>query len=180
MNSLMLFFLYPSSSLSFFTSLFSFFVTYLNAFMSRSKNHLSTDALLLYDLFSSHLVLMSFHIMLFHPISSHFISFYHKQHHLIPYHLISYHFIIHNITSSLITSFHQSGGLIACHVAKTEGADLLVCDRTFASLDAVAARLLGQVRSDFLSFFLFSYFLCFFLPFFLFPFLLFFCSVTTT
>ena len=38
------------------------------------------------------------------------------------------------------------GGLSACHVAHRLGlgqVDLLICDRTFASLDAVAARLLG-------------------------------------
>lgn len=34
---------------------------------------------------------------------------------------------------------------MACHVAHVENADMLICDRTFASLDAVAARLLGQV-----------------------------------
>jgi pimeloyl-ACP methyl ester carboxylesterase len=35
------------------------------------------------------------------------------------------------------------GGMIACHVAKVYPVDALVCDRTFASLDATAARLLG-------------------------------------
>jgi hypothetical protein len=35
------------------------------------------------------------------------------------------------------------GGMVACHVVRTCGADLLICDRTFASLDSVASRLLG-------------------------------------
>lgn len=38
------------------------------------------------------------------------------------------------------------GGMVACHVASCSPAgavDLLVCDRTFASLDAVASRMLG-------------------------------------
>jgi len=33
--------------------------------------------------------------------------------------------------------------MMACHVSRVCGADLLVCDRTFCSLDAVAERLLG-------------------------------------
>ena len=49
------------------------------------------------------------------------------------------------LTPLLCSALLCSGGMIACHVAKLEGADFLVCDRTFASLDAVAARLLGQV-----------------------------------
>ena len=38
------------------------------------------------------------------------------------------------------------GGMMACHAARVCGADLLVCDRTFCSLDAVAARLLGVLK----------------------------------
>jgi pimeloyl-ACP methyl ester carboxylesterase len=34
------------------------------------------------------------------------------------------------------------GGMVACHVARTHPVDALVCDRTFATLDATAARLL--------------------------------------
>ena len=47
----------------------------------------------------------------------------------------------------LLSYLLNTGGMIACHVANTHSVDLLVCDRTFASLDAVAARLLGQVRA---------------------------------
>ena len=46
----------------------------------------------------------------------------------------------------LVLHGESIGGLSACHVARRLGlgqVDLLICDRTFASLDAVAARLLG-------------------------------------
>ena len=33
--------------------------------------------------------------------------------------------------------------MIACHIAKTYPVDALICDRTFSSLDATAARLMG-------------------------------------
>ena len=39
------------------------------------------------------------------------------------------------------------GGMMACHGAKVCGTDLLICDRTFCSLDAVAERLLGTWAS---------------------------------
>lgn len=35
-------------------------------------------------------------------------------------------------------------GMVACHVAKECDVDMLICDRTFASLDAVACRMLGS------------------------------------
>jgi surfactin synthase thioesterase subunit len=34
------------------------------------------------------------------------------------------------------------GGMVACHVARNYPVDALVCDRTFATLDATAARLM--------------------------------------
>ncbi len=36
------------------------------------------------------------------------------------------------------------GGMIACHIARKKQVDALVCDRTFASLDAAACRLMGN------------------------------------
>ena len=39
------------------------------------------------------------------------------------------------------------GGLVACHIAKSCSVDALICDRTFSSLDATAARLLGSWAS---------------------------------
>ena len=47
----------------------------------------------------------------------------------------------------LIIHGESIGGMMACHVARVCGADLLICDRTFCSLDAVAARLLGAWAS---------------------------------
>lgn len=32
--------------------------------------------------------------------------------------------------------------MVACHLARTQPVDCLVCDRTFATLDATAARLM--------------------------------------
>lgn len=34
--------------------------------------------------------------------------------------------------------------MLACHVANVVEVDLLICDRTFTSLDAVASRMLGS------------------------------------
>lgn len=34
------------------------------------------------------------------------------------------------------------GGMVACHVARHMPVDVLVCDRTFSTLDATAARLM--------------------------------------
>ena len=34
------------------------------------------------------------------------------------------------------------GGMVACHLARRVPVDALVCDRTFATLDATAARLM--------------------------------------
>ena len=49
------------------------------------------------------------------------------------------------VVGRLIVHGESIGGMSACHVAALTPSlvDLLVCDRTFASLDAVAARLLG-------------------------------------
>lgn len=44
----------------------------------------------------------------------------------------------------LLVHGESIGGIAACHVARNLGADMLVCDRTLASLDAVASRLLGH------------------------------------
>jgi hypothetical protein len=38
------------------------------------------------------------------------------------------------------------GGMVACHLARHRPVDALVCDRTFASLDATAARLMVSVH----------------------------------
>jgi hypothetical protein len=43
----------------------------------------------------------------------------------------------------LIIHGESIGGMTASHIARHCGADMLVCDRTFASLDSTAARLLG-------------------------------------
>ncbi|KAJ1428563.1 Alpha/Beta hydrolase protein, partial [Ochromonadaceae sp. CCMP2298] len=43
----------------------------------------------------------------------------------------------------IIVHGESIGGMIACHLARSYPVDALVCDRTFASLDATAARLLG-------------------------------------
>ena len=49
--------------------------------------------------------------------------------------------------SKLIVHGESIGGMMACHAAKVCGVDMLVCDRTFCSLDAVAERLLGAWAS---------------------------------
>jgi pimeloyl-ACP methyl ester carboxylesterase len=41
------------------------------------------------------------------------------------------------------------GGMVACHVARTHPVDALVCDRTFATLDSTAARLLVRLSIHF-------------------------------
>ena len=43
----------------------------------------------------------------------------------------------------LIVHGESIGGMMGCHAAKVCEVDLLICDRTFCSLDAVAERLLG-------------------------------------
>eukprot|EP01036_Dinobryon_divergens_P033892 gene33892-43786_t len=45
---------------------------------------------------------------------------------------------------SLIVHGESIGGMVACHIAKECNIDILICDRTFASLDAVAFRMMGS------------------------------------
>jgi pimeloyl-ACP methyl ester carboxylesterase len=52
------------------------------------------------------------------------------------------------------------GGMVACYVAKVCQTQLLVCDRTFCSLDAVASRMMGQVTATFVVGICLSLFLC--------------------
>jgi chorismate synthase len=40
------------------------------------------------------------------------------------------------------------GGMVACHVARNYPVDALVCDRTFATLDATAARLMVSFSAN--------------------------------
>lgn len=47
----------------------------------------------------------------------------------------------------LVLHGESIGGMMACHAANICGADLLICDRTFCSLDAVAERLMGSWAS---------------------------------
>ncbi len=47
--------------------------------------------------------------------------------------------------AAFIVHGESIGGLAACFVARSCQVDLLVCDRTFASLDALATRLLGAM-----------------------------------
>lgn len=47
----------------------------------------------------------------------------------------------------LIVHGESIGGMMACHAASVCNVDLLICDRTFCSLDAVAERLLGAWAS---------------------------------
>lgn len=47
----------------------------------------------------------------------------------------------------LVVHGESIGGMMACHAVSRCGADVLVCDRTFSSLDAVAERLLGPWAS---------------------------------
>ena len=49
--------------------------------------------------------------------------------------------------AKLLVHGESIGGLVASYVASACQVDLLVCDRTFASLDATAARLMGQWAS---------------------------------
>ena len=44
----------------------------------------------------------------------------------------------------LIVHGESIGGMVACHIAKNNHIDALICDRTFASLDAAACRLMGN------------------------------------
>ncbi len=53
------------------------------------------------------------------------------------------HFKANKSISNLIIHGESLGGMVACSLAKSNKIKLLVCDRTFASLDSVAARLMG-------------------------------------
>eukprot|EP00598_Pedospumella_elongata_P005315 CAMPEP_0184979772 /NCGR_PEP_ID=MMETSP1098-20130426/9913_1 /TAXON_ID=89044 /ORGANISM="Spumella elongata, Strain CCAP 955/1" /LENGTH=960 /DNA_ID=CAMNT_0027503105 /DNA_START=470 /DNA_END=3352 /DNA_ORIENTATION=- len=46
--------------------------------------------------------------------------------------------------NKIIIHGESIGGMVACHLARTVPVDCLVCDRTFATLDATAARLMGR------------------------------------
>ena len=57
---------------------------------------------------------------------------------------VARHLREHKKVTTLIIHGESIGGLVASYIASTLPVDLLICDRTFASLDAVAGRLMGQ------------------------------------
>lgn len=57
--------------------------------------------------------------------------------------LVMKYILDHYSYPKIIVHGESIGGMIGCHIAANHKVDLLVCDRTFASLDAVASRLMA-------------------------------------